>query len=269
MATVAAALQAHCWTAEGYRSPGWSGPSDDRGNALAVVAGLAAPEQFETIAGVLQNTLAASPYMEKYVLQALFLMDREAQAFARMRSRYAPMVASPLSTLWEFWTTGGWGSANHAWAGGPLTLLSQCAVGIMPTSPGYRTFRIRPRPGRCSGWPRAWIRRPGRSRCGSSGIIPDSRLTATVPVGASAVIALAPALGPLGAVSLNGTGFEVLPRADGAILVGARLHSSSSQSGQGTGRSRLPSQKPERARSGRDRTHEPPRHAWTCPRTGP
>ena len=44
----------------------------------------------------------------------------------------------------------GGGTINHAWSGGPLTLLSQKVCGIEPTSPGFRTFKIAPQLGSLS-----------------------------------------------------------------------------------------------------------------------
>ena len=55
------------------------------------------------------------------------------------------------TTLFEGWGVGaegfGGGTINHAWSGGPLTLLSQKVCGIEPTSPGFKTFRVKPQMG--------------------------------------------------------------------------------------------------------------------------
>ena len=139
------------WTGSEYRSPGYKGATDDRVHALAVVAGLAKPEQYPGIRKVLATQKEASPYMEKYVLEALYLMDAPEQAVARMTERYRAQIASPLTTLWEGWGIGpegfGGGTYNHAWSGGPLTVLCQYAAGIAPTAPGWTAFRVRPQPG--------------------------------------------------------------------------------------------------------------------------
>ena len=79
----------------------------------------------------------------------------------RIRKRYKPMLDFPgLTTLPENWMPEGakpklgepmvnscWGTYNHGWSGGPLTILSQKVCGIEPTSPGFKTFRIRPQLG--------------------------------------------------------------------------------------------------------------------------
>ena len=62
------------------------------------------------------------------------------------------MVDDPYyTTLWEGWGLGpqgfGGGTGNHAWSGGPLTLLSQCVCGIRPTAPGFARFEVKPQLG--------------------------------------------------------------------------------------------------------------------------
>ena len=83
------------------------------------------------------------------------------QVLDRIRKRYKPMLDFPgLTTLPENWMPEGvkpkpgepmvnscWGTYNHGWSGGPLTILSQKVCGIEPTSPGFQTFRIRPQMG--------------------------------------------------------------------------------------------------------------------------
>ena len=130
-----------------YRSPGYNGDSDDRGNALAVVAGLAPASRHRAVTEVLRNHLNASPYMEFYVLEALYLMGAATVAEERMRNRYAAQVADPAChTLWELWTKAD-GTDNHAWNGGPLYALSACAAGVRPTRPGWTTYDVIPQTG--------------------------------------------------------------------------------------------------------------------------
>lgn len=139
------------WTGSEYRSPGYTGDTDDRANALAVLAGFAAPEQYPALRDVLGKHRNASPWMEKYVLEALYLMDAPDLAVSRMKERYRAQIDSPLTTLWEGWGIGsqgyGGGSYNHAWSGGPLTCLSQFAAGIAPVEPGWKSFSVLPRMG--------------------------------------------------------------------------------------------------------------------------
>lgn len=132
------------WTGTEYRSPDFIGDTDDRGNALAVLAGLAPQDHYSSLRKVLMHHFNASPYMEKYVLEALFVMNDPDDALARMKKRYQRMVDDKYTTLDENWTGG---SHNHGWSGGPLTLLSQKAAGLAPDSPGWERYTINPQPG--------------------------------------------------------------------------------------------------------------------------
>ena len=139
------------WNGTAYKSPANKGIIDDRGNGLAVVAGLADAGKFEAIKNVLKTEFHASPYMEKYIIESFFIMHDARGGLERMKKRYTNMVESPLTTLWEGWGIGsegyGGGSYNHGWSGGPLTLLNQYVAGIAPEKPAYETFRIMPQPG--------------------------------------------------------------------------------------------------------------------------
>ena len=140
------------WTGTAYRSPEYKGETDDRSQAMAVVSGLASKDKYPALTKILKKEYHASPYMEKYVLEALFLMDEPEFALARMKQRYERMMSyTEYTTLFEGWGIGtegfGGGTMNHAWSGGPLTLLSQKVCGIEPASPGFRTFSIKPQLG--------------------------------------------------------------------------------------------------------------------------
>jgi hypothetical protein len=130
-----------------YRSPGYSGVTDDRANALAVVSGLAAPDKYPAIIEVLKTSYNASPYMEFYVLEALYLMNAARDAENRMKSRYQSQVDDPGYTLWENWQKGGIWTDNHGWSSGGLHALSAYAAGIKPTLPGYESFQVTPQLG--------------------------------------------------------------------------------------------------------------------------
>ncbi|OXY85819.1 glycoside hydrolase family 78 [Streptomyces diastatochromogenes] len=130
-----------------YRSPGYTKDTDDRANALAVVAGLAPASRYRAVTEVLRTHLNASPYMEFYVLEALYLMGGATVAEERMRNRYAAQVADPACyTLWELWDKAA-GTDNHAWNGGPLYALSAYAAGVRPTRPGWETYDVLPQTG--------------------------------------------------------------------------------------------------------------------------
>ncbi|MBC8127513.1 MAG: glycoside hydrolase [Gloeobacteraceae cyanobacterium ES-bin-144] len=146
------AFNKHFWNGKEYRTPAFKGHTDDRANALAVVSGLAKPDQYPALLEVFKKQEHASPYMEKYVLEALCMMDEAALAQDRMQRRYTKMVDHPeYTTLWEGWGIGkegfGGGTTNHAWSGGPLTIMSQYFAGIEPTSLGFKTYQVKPRMG--------------------------------------------------------------------------------------------------------------------------
>ena len=138
------------WDGNGYRTKAYDGQYDDRAQGLAVVASLVPEKNFPKILKVLSSSFLSSPYMEKYVLEALCQMGQEDYALERMKKRFGEMVNDPvITTLWEGWGIGeqgyGGGTMNHAWSGGGLTILSQYITGISPLEPGFKTFQIRPR----------------------------------------------------------------------------------------------------------------------------
>ena len=123
------------------------------GEAMAVLAGLVPKTKYPIIRKFLATHYNASPYMEKYVLEALCRMGYYEDALIRLEKRFGEMVASEYSTLWEGWEyTGGRGmqyksgngTYNHAWSGGGLTILSEFVAGISPLKPAFEQFRVCP-----------------------------------------------------------------------------------------------------------------------------
>ena len=146
METIRENFNSAFWTGGAYRSPDYQGETDDRANAMAVVSGLADPAYYDAIRKVLNEEYHASPYMEKYVLEALFLMGYPEDALQRIKRRYQPMMKMGITTLPEGWSIG-FGSYNHGWSGGPLTMLSQYVAGVAPESPGYDRYHVLPQMG--------------------------------------------------------------------------------------------------------------------------
>ncbi len=151
MESIRSAFNKTFWQGNHYHSPAHPGDTDDRANALAVVAGLAATEHFPAIRRVLAERMYASPYMEKYVLESLFMMGAPEEGLTRMKARYAAMLDDPGSTLWENFGGGkdraDKGTRNHAWSSGSLTIMSQYVAGLAPTAPGWEAFIVRPQLG--------------------------------------------------------------------------------------------------------------------------
>lgn len=148
MKRIATNFDTRYWTGTAYRSPGYQGETDDRGQAMAILSGLAPNEHYPALKQVLRKEYHASPYMEKYVLEALFQLGDANFAISRMKDRYAKMLShKDCTTLFEGWDVvkgeSGW-TYNHAWSGGPLTLLSQYVCGIKPALPGFKRFTVQP-----------------------------------------------------------------------------------------------------------------------------
>ena len=150
MVSLKEAFNENFWTGQFYKSPSFEFKVDDRGNGLAVVAGLATTEQWEKLRPVLDTTFNSGPYLEKYILESYFVMGDGAAGVNRMLKRYDEMINSPLTTLWEGWeinsSTYGGGSYNHGWAGGPLTLMSQYISGFEPGKAGFQEIKLFPQP---------------------------------------------------------------------------------------------------------------------------
>ena len=90
--------------------------------------------------------------MEKYVIEALFQMGYAEYGLKRLKERFFEMVNDPeKTTLYEGWGIGkngfGGGTANHAWSGGGLTILSQYVCGVYPAETAWKTIRIKPQIG--------------------------------------------------------------------------------------------------------------------------
>ena len=140
-----------CWTGTEYRHPDYDKLTDDRVQALAVLAGIAGEEKYPQIIEFLKKTEHASPYFEKYVMEALFKMGEGEYAMERCSRRFGEMVNHPdYTTLFEGWEIGsskyGGGTTNHAWSGGAITVIGAELCGIKPIEPGYKKFEVRPQP---------------------------------------------------------------------------------------------------------------------------
>lgn len=131
------------WTGKGYRHDTYKGLTDDRTQSVAVISGIATKDQYPKLLEIFKTTEFASPYMERYVLQAMCEMGNTQDAVDRMLKRYKPMVDSPLSTLRELFDLHV-GSYNHAWSGGPLIIMSQYVAGISPVKPAFKEFEVKP-----------------------------------------------------------------------------------------------------------------------------
>lgn len=88
----------------------------------------------EQIAQVIGSTYEASPFCEKFVLEAACVMGRTDLALKRMRERYDGMLHDQYDTLWEYMDSLD-GTINHGWTAAPIYILSKYIAGVR--SPGY------------------------------------------------------------------------------------------------------------------------------------
>lgn len=206
MEKIKAIFNTKYWNGTAYRHPDYKGKTDDRCQALAVISGIAEKEKYQALYEIFKKEEHASPYMEKYVLEALFKMGYAEYAIERMKKRFGSMVNNPdYATLFEGWGIGaegyGGGTTNHAWSGGSLTILSQYLCGIAPIEPGYKLFQIIPNPGS--------VKVASATVQSVKGIIKSSfentdkcfKLTASIPNGTEAIIGI-PA-GKISQIKLN------------------------------------------------------------------
>ena len=152
MQTFKEAFNKKFWNGKAYRNPLYKDKTDDRVQALAVVAGVADRDKYTAIRKVFKEEFSASPYMEKYVFEAMFQMGYAAEALARHKKRFEEMVNDErFSTLFEGWKIGsatyGGGTVNHSWSGGGLTILAQYVAGVFPLEPGFKKIGIKPQLG--------------------------------------------------------------------------------------------------------------------------
>lgn len=135
------------WRGAYYTEAGFKNPEskfiDERANAMLVLSGLAGEEDYELICRVIMSTYEASPFCEKYVLEALCVMGREDLAIQRILDRYDGMLHDEYDTLWEQYSDT-IGTFNHGWTAAPLYILSKYVAGIVPTEAGFEAYEITP-----------------------------------------------------------------------------------------------------------------------------
>lgn len=186
------------WKGNEYRSDGYTGATDDRVHAMAVVSGLAGSDKYEAISKVLLEEYHATTYMQRYVLEALFMMGEPERALIRMHRLYPTVMKEDCSTLWEHWNYDG--TSNHAWTGGAVIELGRKVAGIEPLEPGFRKFCLDPQMGYLKevdakvdtnyGLIEVSLRRKGR-RVEVALVVPEGTEAVVEPV-AGKVVTLAP-----------------------------------------------------------------------------
>ncbi len=139
-----AAFYSKFWNGKSFKNPNTFLQNDDRAQAMAVIAGIAPQIVYPKLRDLFTTTEFSSPYMERFVLEALCEMNYPQEALNRMRKRYRAMADSVYTTLWERFELSTNSTYNHAWSGAPLIVLSKHIAGITPLLPEFREFQIKP-----------------------------------------------------------------------------------------------------------------------------
>jgi hypothetical protein len=138
-------------------------------NAMAIVSGLATPEQYPALwDNVLKNVAqdrwdspVISPYYNYYVVSAMAQAGHRTEALQWIRTYWGGMLAEGATSFWEAYdlrwpktnfhvslqadgTTGYFVSLAHGWSSGPTAWLMEQVLGINPTSAGFSHVTIRP-----------------------------------------------------------------------------------------------------------------------------
>lgn len=145
MRRIAASFEKNFWKGDKYRSDDYTGADDDRVQAMAIVSGLASPDKYPALVKIIGREYHATTYMQRYVLDALFIAGEAEMALERMHKLYPTVMKDGCSTLWEHWNYDG--TCNHAWTGGGIIELGHRVAGISPLEPGYKVFELRPQMG--------------------------------------------------------------------------------------------------------------------------
>jgi len=127
------------WTGNCYKS---TEIPDDRANGMILISGICPENRTEKIIELLKTTYFATPYMEYYILEGMCKKGYCNEAVERIIERYDGLINNENSTLWEDFHI--LGTRNHAWSGGPLTILYRYVAGIYPLEPGMKFISIMP-----------------------------------------------------------------------------------------------------------------------------
>lgn len=138
-------------------------------NAMAVISGVAKPDQYMSI---WQNVLAnvgkrsyrldvTTPYYGAYILEAMAEMHHRPEALAWIREYWGGMIDEGATSFWEAYDpewpkrdfhldlqadamAGYRISLAHGWSSAPTFWLMEQVLGIQPTGPGFNTVTLRP-----------------------------------------------------------------------------------------------------------------------------
>jgi hypothetical protein len=186
------------------------------GNSQAIVAGIASPAQ--SSAALARLAAGALPYGNPFMdndtlvpdgtkrvyaftsypeLVARFQTGQAASAIDQIKRMYGWMTThDPGITAWEGIGDGGshyeqgYTSAAHGWSTGVVPALTNELLGVSPTSPGFATWQVAPKPGSVK-WARGAVPTPkGVLSASWTQQGPVFSLTVTAPRGTSGSLAV-------------------------------------------------------------------------------
>ena len=94
-----------------------------------------------------------TPYMRFYELEALCMMGLHTEVMHEMKAYWGGMLREGATSFWEKYVPHESGTQHltmygrpygkslcHAWGASPIYLLGRYALGVSPTSAGYKTY---------------------------------------------------------------------------------------------------------------------------------
>jgi alpha-L-rhamnosidase len=212
-------------------------------NAMAVLAGVALPQDFPAIwskifRNIGQNgsqTQTISPYFNAFLIEAMASMGHRQAALNWLREYWGGMLAEGATSFWEAYdlrwpktqphlhlqadgTTGYFVSLAHGWSSSPAAWLMEEMLGVKAIDPGFTKVQIRPQLADLK-WMRGAVATPrGPVRVD----VDEHRIVVAIPAGVEAIVLL-----PAGAWSRNGAEFR-----GQSVEAGARLRTVLRQAGR-------------------------------------
>jgi len=120
-------------------------------NALPLCFGLVAPENVPKVVGLIrEKRLSCGVYIAPFVIVACYRAGEPDLGYALLTSReehsWHEMLKHGATTCMEAWGPDQkWNTSwCHPWSSGPVFLIAECLMGLMPAEPGWRKIRFAP-----------------------------------------------------------------------------------------------------------------------------
>jgi hypothetical protein len=117
-------------------------------------------ERERVIKGVMLNDKVLkiqTPYMRFYELASLCSFGMQKEVLSEILEYWGGMLDNGATSFWELYNPDEKGEAKysmyqrpfgkslcHAWGASPVYLLGRYFIGVEPTSPGFKTYSVRP-----------------------------------------------------------------------------------------------------------------------------